>query len=624
MRRNLAPRPHKLTPCERLSALHHEESGAIMMAALAGTLILFMISMALYDAGNVARTKIQVQTAADTAAYSQAAVKARTMNANAYVNVTKRSIVGMAEVYHASYSMFFSYVSANARACTNDPNNPNQAACIIAFQNPCSGTVGGNAASGGAGCVANWDVAYQETSRDWDDVDVTGDGSGLDAAVGGFVEAYPSTSPISGVSAPVGVFRVRNLASRELQGSMGKYNKELQQLTRYQEYMQKITPWWAFMESVTRAVHNQATLATSFPPPRGLNTSSMPAWVNSAKGAMQSSGYVIADSGYKDWSWDDPVLNRKVTLATNLRTPWNGDADLSSLRAAGALGQRKGQSSDALEMCQMLRSKNPGTPNYDDPNLAEEMQLNVAYQKARSEGLAATDAFAGAYFDSDQGAGSATTPAILGGYSLCVMDMIGATSGYAGTNGGYIAASQSAGSFIPALNPYYASPYIVMVERDQTAVDMMRLSNIVFTYREGEGVRDGRERLEFMSGDYNPSQVHDTAKGAGSWTMARSEIVTQGKMSGTQGRVLASGEWHPNWTARLRPLSLPGELSALSAAGSSNFLTSAFYESFLYVGVADKEGLLRDFNRNYLYDDLKVMMRATNAMDDASSRGLTK
>ena len=84
--------------------VHRDESGAITLAALAACLILIMVGLTIWDAGRSARDKIDVQNAADTAAYSQAAVRARSMNMLAFTNVAKRSVAGMHSMYFGMWT----------------------------------------------------------------------------------------------------------------------------------------------------------------------------------------------------------------------------------------------------------------------------------------------------------------------------------------------------------------------------------------------------------------------------------------------------------------------------------------------------------------------------------------
>lgn len=82
-----------------LQAFHRTESGAVALLCLAGTLIVFMTALVMFDSGWASQEKLRTQTSADSAAYSNAAVKARSLNSIAYMNVVKRSLIGMFEMY---------------------------------------------------------------------------------------------------------------------------------------------------------------------------------------------------------------------------------------------------------------------------------------------------------------------------------------------------------------------------------------------------------------------------------------------------------------------------------------------------------------------------------------------
>lgn len=127
--------------CAKISALtgglsssverfDRDESGAVLLLGLAGILILMMLAWVLYDTGQVSRDKMDVQTAADTAAYSQAAVRARSMNNLVYANIAKRSVVGIHAQY---YALWEAYNKWYTKACPADPNN--SAAVAICEEN---------------------------------------------------------------------------------------------------------------------------------------------------------------------------------------------------------------------------------------------------------------------------------------------------------------------------------------------------------------------------------------------------------------------------------------------------------------------------------------------------------
>src|SRR5690554_3690715 len=67
-------------PRKRLRALDAHQGGAVLLLCLAAVLILMLMAWVVMDAGQVTRDKIEAQTSADVAAYSQASVKSRAMN----------------------------------------------------------------------------------------------------------------------------------------------------------------------------------------------------------------------------------------------------------------------------------------------------------------------------------------------------------------------------------------------------------------------------------------------------------------------------------------------------------------------------------------------------------------
>src|SRR5438552_13760587 len=80
-----------------------EEGQTLVLAALFG-LVLMMCVLGTVNLGRAVYDKVQLQTAADAAAYSQAAVEARVMNFTAYTN---RAMV----VHYASLMAATSYLT---------------------------------------------------------------------------------------------------------------------------------------------------------------------------------------------------------------------------------------------------------------------------------------------------------------------------------------------------------------------------------------------------------------------------------------------------------------------------------------------------------------------------------
>lgn len=198
-----------------LGRMHREEGGAILLAALAACIIVFMLAMTLYEAGMASRDKVDVQTAADVAAYSQAAVKARAMNMIAFTNIAKRTVVGIHNMYWGQYMGYASWVASQCSACCCCTFT-----CCNCFSCKCRN------------CWGNSPLLLMEGLTDW----MTFSGLPIvPLAVGGESESV--------------------------------YAKELEALSNYQSYMSDIAPWWAWSEQLVRGARNGATVTTSYPPP---------------------------------------------------------------------------------------------------------------------------------------------------------------------------------------------------------------------------------------------------------------------------------------------------------------------------------------------------------------------
>lgn len=103
---------------ERLFSFHQDQGGAVALLCFAALLILFMVGLVVYDSGLVARTKVDVQMSADTAAYSSAAVKARSMNMIAYGNIGKRTAAGIHNMFLLQPAAYIAWwVSQCSRCC---------------------------------------------------------------------------------------------------------------------------------------------------------------------------------------------------------------------------------------------------------------------------------------------------------------------------------------------------------------------------------------------------------------------------------------------------------------------------------------------------------------------------
>ncbi|MFB6262862.1 MAG: pilus assembly protein TadG-related protein, partial [Bradymonadaceae bacterium] len=206
-----------LAPAAVLRAFHRAQRGAVIVAAFAAVLVLFMLGLTLYDASHVAGEKIDVQNAADAAAYSQAAVEARSMNMISFANAGKRTMSGLHNMYWAMWWAYLTWWSGECSSCC---------CCSITCCNCWSCSC--------RNCWFNAPLIIIEGLADWWSF------SGL--------PIVPAVLPGAGHS-----------------GSA--FAREMAELDSYQTYIADITPWWSWSEQLLRGSRNRATVTSSFPPP---------------------------------------------------------------------------------------------------------------------------------------------------------------------------------------------------------------------------------------------------------------------------------------------------------------------------------------------------------------------
>ncbi|AWV90380.1 TadE/TadG family type IV pilus assembly protein [Bradymonas sediminis] len=197
---------------KQLRRFHANQSGAIILLVLAALIMVFMMALVVFDAGEAGRDKIRVQQAADTAAWSESAVKARSMNMIAFSNVAKRVTIGMTSFYAALWVSFAELGALTAVATV--------AACVLAVVS--------------FGSLATICEKMIEFAAEL--VEIV-----LDEAQDG------------------GTFK------SSLNG--GYFKDDVIALDNYQKYMAELTPWWAFAEGIQRGIRNGAHMSASFPVP---------------------------------------------------------------------------------------------------------------------------------------------------------------------------------------------------------------------------------------------------------------------------------------------------------------------------------------------------------------------
>ncbi len=185
----------------KLRALHANQSGAVAFLVMVGLLISMMMALVIYDTTPVARQKLEVQTAADTAAWSQSAVEARTMNMIAFTNIAKRIIMGQALYYEMLWAAW--------------------AIILLIFVALLVGFI--------IGCIFGGSTCSLATQ------------TGLTIANIGIIMAKEATD----------LFQFATSIKDRMK-------EDLDALHKYQVHFQQLTPWWGWGESWRRGLRNGA------------------------------------------------------------------------------------------------------------------------------------------------------------------------------------------------------------------------------------------------------------------------------------------------------------------------------------------------------------------------------
>ncbi len=188
------------------------------MMTMAALLILMMLGWVVYDAGFAARDSLNVQAAADTAAYSHSSVEARSMNMIAFANVGKRVTFGMTSYYLAVWAAYIELIALAAVLTI---------ACWVA------------------------------------DVFTFG---ALTSVCEKLTEFTIETGIVMAKEAP-------DLAVFEGDLVRNYYKKDMEAFSNYQKYMASLTPWWGWAESTMRGMRNGAAATASWPPPKDWGAS---------------------------------------------------------------------------------------------------------------------------------------------------------------------------------------------------------------------------------------------------------------------------------------------------------------------------------------------------------------
>lgn len=462
---------------QRAQQLHHHQGGAVILLVLAAFLILTLTSMMMFDAGVSARDKMEIQTAADTAAYSQAVIKARSMNMIAYTNTAKRVFYGYLYTYFAAWQALLASWAAYAARCFRIfPHIPS---CI------------------------RWGV--------------------------GLVQII-----MQGIELVVTHFSL-----------MRRMRDEVENLENYQVYMQGITPWWSYAENLVRGSYNGATVTAAWPAPSATIPTDIIAPVVSAVSFIDG---LFGTSFVQDYIPD-------FGLQTDDKLPLQ--------KRGGIMG------SAHLGYCIEFL----GTPEHIMP-LAEHIMQSDSGMKGISR--------------------DGQTLGILAGLAIAGMQNCIIASVILGDN----------------VLDYTVGGLQQLGEAEW----MQRTSNITIAYQAANYRTHNREQMDGLLIDHAERAFF---KADGYWSMARSEFVYSDSVIAQHGNGLIPGigsigsrfsqglvggimhrpnMWAPHWTARLRPMHLPGESLGTSAHGKDIGMIPILLDVAPYIAVTGLVAGLLDSN----------------------------
>lgn len=608
--------------------LHENEGGAVALLMLAAAIVVMLLSWVIYDAGLSTRTKVRVQGAADTAAFSQAAIKARTMNMLAYTNIAKRSIWAAHSMYPAYLSASYKWIrrtlNNNAGKCEE---NPSSRGCALyrRMKQERVRWIGETCASGrcaeiggSASDVRSWGLFWHLNGGEQTVYGTTvNDFLQLDETKNPVVRDLEEFDPSKFAAKTAGS---QWLPSQEPYVSLTHryYAQDIRALDHYQRYIYGITPWWAWVEQLVRAVRNGATMSASWPRPLGdwpLGIDGIAARIFGEISRLWGGTpgtYSLNNDGL-------PVRPARIgTMRDSIKRAVNDSVSSIKSFFEGCL---RSLASFNLSGCQ------PSTIQID-PFLLEHV-INGLIFTLKSTGIIA--------FEKGLLNGTCSNVPIPAPICVHIEALIGDhfERGVDYTHASFRNIMGDNAFHANSAQWIAAEPW-VMRPASSPAEFLRQSSNIVMTYQsQFDAFDDDEDRSKYSIGkDYrgmNPEALQQrlafwsesgaasdllrqelTYSASGQWGMARSEIYFTDADH-------TPDIWHPSWSARLRPMSLGFEFEQADYSMNnayrdvvSGFILGAF------LGVSS----LRDIR--VALTDLAYMDKATTAMGKDTEEGFTR
>lgn len=608
--------------------LHRRRDGAIAMLALVGAIIIFMLALAMFDAQDVARQKAQTQAAADTAAFSQAAIKARGMNMLAYTNVAKRSIWGIHSTYPAyldTMHWWVQFVINNSCSACQSASSESQVCELCRLGRSerdkwinavCRESEGHQCEKGSP---ETWGLFHRMSQRDYsDEMEMNDDGTEVSGRFPRVILGDFGPKTGSGVD--------ETLFEKY-------YGQDVRALDNYQRYIFGITPWWGWSEQLVKGLRNGASVTVGWPMPAGR-----------FPGGLFNRAGELADQVNETAS-----LGGRQSSSTNIT-----DALPAHPGEAAAMRKHIRGQLEESSLVDCIRSQIDGSGSCGDdidPFYLEHI-ANGLLMYLKSEGVVGGNW-------SVPGGGGGALSSLAGGVStlfahLCSLDakaddfLCDTLTGWSlgGFDRGLEFTEESFERIFDGSDRDDAitgGPWFVRPAENE-AKWRRQMSNIVVAYKtDFKKFDDERARRKYhiikqrnyrrnwsesaaslRRGSYLYSSPGVPLAGpelavqkalysaSGYWGLARSEIYFSGDRT--------PDLWHPSWSARLRPLVLSDD--EFDKGGYS--MNQVYHDTMMGFALAGGLGMSETSDFDRAMSDLLLMEKATRSMGDSTIGAVAK
>ncbi len=618
---------------DTVEELDKDEGGAVLLLACVGVIILMLTAWAMYDTGFAVRDKQNVQAAADVSAYSQASIKSRSMNMMAYTNIAKRSIWGVHSLYpaylKASYDWIRHTIEGNCDACYEGSDKKGNGGNTGRKCNLCNTamtevnrwrgeTCGPSSCEGSTPAPeTQWGWWRHLHGSEYADNYMKLNDNGTKLADSDRFEIGDKGATVLSPSDPY-----QSLTYRY-------YGQDLRALDNYQRYMYGLTPWWAWSEQMMRAMRSGASAAGSWPMPSGEWP--MQVWQRLQRLVSRFSTIYSGPGGSAEMSIFSDTLPVYPSKAGAMRAHLLDAVD----------GAEKNLVNTVISCVEAIFGG--GSCSVSDtihPFLIEHLANGLIFT-LKSEGVVG--------FKDGINNGRCPSSSQPGGILSSLLPIPAPSCIHRSALFKYIkdGIEYTHNSMNNVMNNsalmdgredrIVAEPWRLLPARNESEWNR-QMSNIILTYKARPGVFDeDRQRAKYNiftnydhRGDNSslswksylygsdivpalgPDMVRQqvTYSASGVWGIARSEIYFDGEEPDL---------WHPSWSARLRPVSLEGELSE----GDYN-MRKVYHSIIPGMLMGSLLGLSSVYDLQAMIVDFAYMDRVAKSLDQHYGEGIVK